>query len=209
MAKSKPRRRNPGRRPRCEPGVSPDQVHAEAAAEITAKFEQIARSREQDHLGPATNRGNEAVSLGIELRGAHVADYDLVSRTGTGTLTELIAIHASVHPEKPDCVVIRVDGWNGHLLLILPRDRAGLLVKKLEQAIESSHARTARKCPPSPEKGVDVIVDVNKRPAGSRKYRLARSKRRDRVIKGVLEATDQALDGLVGNEAEEDEPENM
>ena len=53
---------------------------------------------------------------------------------------QVVTLDAYPHPEKPDCILIRLDGWDGHMTLTLTRDRAALLSSRLVQAVEKSHA---------------------------------------------------------------------
>lgn len=206
MAKSKSARGLSRRRRRsqAQTGETPDHVHAEAAADVTATLQQISRAREQDQLQADRRKPNVPVALGVNLRGTSVVNHGLVSGSDSPDATEVIAVHAAVHPEQPDCLAIRVDGWNGHLVLILPRDRAVLLAKKLEQAIEHSRSMTVRRSSPVPEP-TDLIVDLNQNPVRGAKHMPLPSKRGGRQIQDLQGATDRALERLVQIEPAEND----
>ncbi len=127
------------------PPGNPDEAMKRATEEISAKLDQIASSRVADRPAmPAARSGLAADSPGISPQKAQVTDCKLISKAGGQGVAEVISINARPHAEKPGCIEIRIDGWEGHLLLSLPSDRAALLVRKIEQSLDVLKGSTAR-----------------------------------------------------------------
>src|SRR5450755_850073 len=137
MTKPAKRGHRLGRQRPTGPPVSSDEAHARAAEDITARLAQIARSGSSPQGSAARDPSREPESAAIELRGAQVVDCSLVSPEVEISSADVISINAYPDRERPESVVIRIDGWEGHLCMILPRDRAALLIKKLENAIDT------------------------------------------------------------------------
>ena len=135
-SKRQPRRRNESR----VPVNASEHLVEKATGEITDKLQEIAQLRERHQHSDGEAAATVAVSLGIELRGAQVVNRRLFSEKTAAASTEVISIQSTVDPAKPDCISIRMDGWNGYLILTLPWDCAALLAKKIEQAVELAHS---------------------------------------------------------------------
>ncbi len=198
MSKPRSRRRPPSQRKKSEPILLPDEARVVAASEVTAKLEQIGIARAGGPVAGAENtRANETV-LGLESTAAALVDCCLLARTGEPATAEVISVSASPHPEKAGSVVLRIDGWEGHLLLILPRDRAALLAKKLEQAIDACRMHSPRTVAgPAPESGPSVAITPIT--AARAKHRYRRANRG--VAADEAAATDRVLDQLLNDDA--------
>ena len=72
--------------------------------------------------------------------GAEVIDSNLIVKSSRATSAQVVTIDAYPHPDRPDSVIVRLDGWDGFLLLTLTRDRATLLSNRLVQAVDKSRA---------------------------------------------------------------------
>lgn len=185
------------KRPRDHGPSSPpsrDEVQALAASEVTARLQQIADSRRPRRSGDPRPAGRgESAPLAADIRGVRVTDHGLIGRGRPTTRAELISVTTNPDPERPDSVVMRLDGWEGHLVLVLPRDRAALLAKKLEQAVEMSRDWTARD--PGAPPAIGPVVDSS-RPPTSPMGRRSHGPPRGRGARGFQEATDRVLDDL-------------
>ncbi len=149
MGKTRPRdlppsRRSGGRvddrrdrpdRPSADPSKLP------AGSEISVKMQQIADqidhlpielanavSGEDHHRTESRSTGAELVDVGLLHHGARPASAHVVT------------IDAYPNPDRPESLVVRLDGWDGFLLLTLTRDRAMLLANRLNAAVEKSQA---------------------------------------------------------------------
>ena len=195
MGRSKPKDRPPKRRPsagRLEQ-ASAEAVLARAASDVTARLEQIARNSQPRVIAGRRRPENDATVVGLEEQGVSLIDQGLIA-PGRTTRSDLIAVAAQPDPDRPDRVILRFDGWEGHVEVVVPRDRAALLVRKLEQAVEMSREWTSG----AGLKPGDVTVIVTppvRPPAGRRSHRIGRGP----APKQVLEATDDVLDGLGGD----------
>lgn len=72
--------------------------------------------------------------------GSEAHDRGLLGTSSRANPAQVVTLDAYPHPEKPECILIRLDGWDGHLTVTLTRDRAALLASRLEQAVQKSHA---------------------------------------------------------------------
>jgi hypothetical protein len=194
-----------GRRGALRPPATSDEAHARATEDIAARLAQIASSRQIPNSFSRGTLHEVADSLAIELRGAQVVDSKLVSPRSDFTGVEVISINAYPDRDQPESVVIRIDGWDGHLSVVLPRDRAALLIKKLEHAIDASRARTSRhaaKAPVAPAKP-EVVVDSS--PPGGEAARHGRRRiKRGQVLKRHRTAIDDALDSFGDDQGTDD-----
>jgi hypothetical protein len=73
--------------------------------------------------------------------GAEVVDMGLLRRVASPpTSAHVVTIDAHPNPDRPESLVVRLDGWDGFLILNLTRDRAMLLASRLNAAVEKSQA---------------------------------------------------------------------
>jgi hypothetical protein len=197
MAKPRKRGARFGRRRPPEPPVTSDEAHLRATQDITERLAKIAQSRQAPNSSSRGTHHDEPESFAIELRGAQVIDCKLISPRSDFTGAEVISINAYSDRERSESVVIRIDGWDGHLCVVLPRDRAALLIKKLEHAVDTSRDPKSLRpgtSPVSPQEP-GVIVDSS-RPEGKPPRHAGRRMKRGRALKGHQAATDQVLDEL-------------
>lgn len=201
-ARGGPRKR--GRdRGRSDP-PSPEEVHSRAASEVTARLRQISESRRPRRAGEARSEpAGEPAPGAADIRGVRVTDHGLIVRDRPSSGAELLSVTTNPDPERPDCVVVRLDGWEGHLLLVLPRDRAVLLARKLEQAAELSRDWTARS--PAAAPAIGPVVDSS-RPTNAPMGRRTHGLPRGRAARGAQRATDQVLDDLAEGLLEDRSP---
>lgn len=139
MAKFKPAGKAPSRRASRKTALSPDEARGLIATEITARLQQIAEVHSPS--GSATSAASRAAKpnpFGPRRTGAEVADANLLSGNRPPSKARVIAINAFPHPEEEDCIILQLDGWEGHLQLTIPRDRAVMLMARLQRAIEDS-----------------------------------------------------------------------
>lgn len=151
MGRNPSRGRKPLRRPRRAGVGSQDHAQGLAAEEITARLQQIAGSDHPAPVRPAPN-ANELRDgvFQLDLTGSEVTDTRLLTRTSKPVSVEVFSVKTYAHPEDPGSVVLRLDGWEGHLVIRLPRDRAVVLNARLAQAIEQGEARSSRGGSPAP-----------------------------------------------------------
>ena len=203
MAKFKPSGGPPNSRAGRKAALSPDEARGLVTSEITARLQQIAEVQAPPDASGQTARAARANPFGPKRRGAEVADKNLLSGEGAGSnpKARVIAINAFPHPEEAHCVVLQLDGWDGHLQLTIPRDRAVMLVARLQRAIDdSAGARDPISRPPDPP--VEVAAEAGQvrggRPAkaGGRPKPSDRRRRRDRVDKALGDALDADLTPL-------------
>jgi hypothetical protein len=198
MSKPRSRRIPPSRRQKSKAVVLPDEARELAASEVTEKLEQInvsqartlRQSPESGVAGPPEARPGPL--------GAAIVDCRLFSHSADAVSAEVISVTASPDSEASDRVVIRIDGWEGHLRLTLPRDRAALLVKKLEHALDACRSRIPRAARPPAETSPDlptvVLPEINK----IREKQHSRRAHR-RMSEKQKAATDQVLDELTNS----------
>jgi hypothetical protein len=136
MAKFKPVGKAPSRRASRKTALSPDEARGLVATEITARLQQIAEVHTPS--GSAASRAARPNPFGPKRTGAEVADANLLSGNRPPSKARVIAINAFPHPEEEDCIILQLDGWEGHLQLTIPRDRAVMLMARLQRAIEDS-----------------------------------------------------------------------
>lgn len=72
--------------------------------------------------------------------GAEVIDAQLLYRSAKPTSAHVVTVDAYPNPDRPEGIVLRLDGWEGFLQVNLTRDRAMLLANKLAAAVEKSQA---------------------------------------------------------------------
>ena len=203
MAKSRPADKGPSRRAERKAPVSADEVRGAVASEITARLRQIAEVQAPPG-GVTSARAAQPNPFGPKRRGAEVADKNLLSGGRPSSKARVIAINAFPHPEEVDRVVLQLDGWDGHLQLTIPRDRAVMLVARLQRAIdESAGAHHPIHRPPDPP--VEVAADAHRargaRPSkpGGRPTPSDRRRRRDRDDAILGDALDADLTPLDDN----------
>ncbi len=186
-----------GRRRALKPPATSDEAHARATEDIAARLAQIASSRQTPSSSSRDTLHEVADSLAIELRGAQVVDCKLISPRSDLTGVEVISINAFPDRDRPESVVIRIDGWDGHLSVVLPRDRAALLIKKLEHAIDASRDRTSRHAAKAPVAPATPELVVDSSPPGGETARHGRRRtKRGHLLKEHQAAIDGALDAL-------------
>jgi hypothetical protein len=203
MAKSRPGGDPPSARAGRKTALSPDEARGLIASEITARLQQIAEVQAPPGGSGQTARASRPNPFGPKRRGAEVADKNLLSGKGAASnpKARVIAINAFPHPEEAHCVVLQLDGWDGHLQLTIPRDRAAMLVARLQRAIDdSAGARDPIARPPDPP--VEVAAEASRArgapPAksGRRPKPSDRRRRRDRADKTLGDALDADLSPL-------------
>ncbi len=197
MSKPRSRRIPPSRRRSPKPVVLRDEAEARelAASEVTEKLEQIGVSRARSVRQSNESEATKPAEARAQAAGAAVVDCRLFSQSADPVSAEVISVTASPDPEAGNRVVIRIDGWEGHLRLTLPRDRAALLVKKLEHALDACRSRLPRtaRLPAegTPELPTVVLPSIN----GAREKQHGRRAHR-RMSEKQKAATDQVLDEL-------------
>lgn len=149
MAKSNPRDKRAGRRAAGLPPARPVRRASEgteprsipAPSEISQKMQQLSEQIHQ--LSPEMAnaiREDDARWTGPHATGAEVIDSNLLAKGSRPASAQVVTIDAYPHPDRPDSVIVRLDGWDGFLLLTLTRDRATLLANRLGQAVDKSRA---------------------------------------------------------------------
>jgi hypothetical protein len=203
MAKFKPPGDAPSARASRRTPLTPDEARGVVASEITARLQQIAEVQAPPGAAGQAARAARPNPFGPKRRGAEVADRNLLSGEGAASNSKarVIAINAFPHPEEAHCVVLQLDGWDGHLQLTIPRDRAVMLVARLQRAIDASagaHDPISR--PPDPP--VEVAAEAHrarggpKAKSGGRPKPSDRRRRRDRADQTLGEALDADLSPL-------------
>jgi hypothetical protein len=149
MGKPKQRGLPPSRRPG-NPGSAKSARHSRqdaettpaAASEIGSKMHQIALQIDQipTELARAVSEEDASHRPRSRATGAEVVDAGLLYRGSKAASEHVVTIDAYPNPEKPEGIVVRLDGWDGFLLVNLTRDRAQLLAEKLSAAVEKSTA---------------------------------------------------------------------
>jgi hypothetical protein len=199
MSKSRSRRKPPSQRKKSEPILLPDEARDVAASEVTARLEQIGIAGAGGSAPASGTAGAHETALALESTGAAIVDCCLLARTGEPVTADVISVSASPHPEKAGSVVLRIDGWEGHLLFILPRDRAALLVKKLEQAIDACRLRPPRaRAGPAPDSA--MTVEITPITAARATDRQRRGNRRMTATEAT--ATDRVIDQMLDEDAQ-------
>ena len=117
-----------------------DAASLPAASEIAIKMQQIA-----DQISHFPTELAKAVSEEMphpvsRATGAEVVDAHLLYRSSKPTSAHVVTIDAYPNPDRPESIVVRLDGWEGFLLVNLTRDRATLLANRLAAAVEKSQA---------------------------------------------------------------------
>ncbi len=115
-------------------------------SEISAKLQHLAE--DIDALPADLIDKIPSASAGSQEAGVEVTDHGLLGRSGRPTAAQVIAIDAQPDPGSPGGLIIRLDGWQGSLVMTLTRDRAELLASRLGSAI--TRVRDWYGVPPSP-----------------------------------------------------------
>lgn len=188
MSQRKARGKGPLRREPRAGAASRDHARDVAATEIVAKLQQIAGSGAPGaarHVPNADDLRDGVFRL--ELNGSELTDSGLVARSRKPVVVEVFSIRTFPHPDDSTRVVLRVDGWDGHLELALPRDRAEVLAAGIAQAIDAAKIRERDRSQPAP-----ALTPPRIR---TEKWR-SRTSHRKRVDVRDPRAIDSALDGL-------------
>ncbi len=139
------------RNARSKGGSSPAPKHQHSAgSEITAKVRHL--SEFIDRVPPELVKDISSAQVGtsaIRTRGSEVIDFHLFSRSGRPVAAQVVTIDAYPHREHPGLIVVRLEGWDGHLELTLTRHRALLLARRLMQAVEASSITQGPESEPS------------------------------------------------------------
>lgn len=194
MARGKSDDRQPPRRPRRAGVASKDHAHELAAGEITAKLAQIAESGRPGPTPPPPNAEElRDGALVLKLEGAEVTDSGLLATSSRPKTVGVFALTAFPHPEAPGQIVLRLDGWHGHIELSLPRDRAELLAARVDAAVAASTRGRIRGAHTPLEPPAVRVAHGNPQ---------SRSSRRKHMKAGGVKAIDSALDALAGDHPE-------
>lgn len=121
-------------------GREAEPIELPAASEIAVKMQQIAH--QIDHLPAELAKAvnDEPPHPGSRSTGAEVVDVNLLHRSLKPSSAHVVTVDAYPDPERPESLVVRLDGWEGFLLVKLTRDRATLLANRLAAAVEKSSA---------------------------------------------------------------------
>ena len=111
-----------------------------AASEISARMQHLAH--QIDHLpielAKAVSNDDDHHRSSSRATGAEVIDAGLLCQGAKPISAHVVTVDAYPNPENPGGIVVRLDGWEGFLLVNLTRDRAVLLAERLSGAVEKS-----------------------------------------------------------------------
>jgi hypothetical protein len=120
---------------------SEEDLRALAASHVAASFANLAAFAEDPPKEVARNSSpNQPDSRHPRLTGTEVEDRRLLTASPKPLAAPVVTIDAYPHPAEPEKIVVRLDGWEGHLELRLSRDRAALLAARLREAIDRAQA---------------------------------------------------------------------
>lgn len=147
MGKSRSQGRPPSQRPGGgqRPTLAPNsrkesETKLPAASEIAARMQHLAH--QIDHLpvelAKAVSDENDHHRTSSRATGAEVIDAGLLYKGAKPISEHVVTVDAYPNPERPGGIVVRLDGWEGFLLVNLTRDRALLLAERLSGAVEKS-----------------------------------------------------------------------
>lgn len=137
--------RTPKLPPSRRPGNRDSHSQAESKlpkSEMSSKMQQIANQIDHLPIELARAVSDEDPSHRPRSRstGAEVVDVGLLSKGSKPISQHVVTIDAYPNPEKPEGIVVRLDGWDGFALVNLTRDRALMLAERLSAAVEKSQA---------------------------------------------------------------------
>ena len=137
MSKSKPRGRKSGASASSRLGVVKPAIPG--GSEIATSMQRLADHI--DHLPSELARRVVDGPTGSQQRsGAEVTDAGLLAPASSARTAGVLSIDAFPHPDGSGRVSVRLDGWEGSLVITLTPDRAALLANRLSEAVDKTKA---------------------------------------------------------------------